>query len=158
MKAVSIAVLCTIPAVLGLGGLYWLTFAKDAHSFSRQLGRERRDAFAVHAVPLPERTIKIIGRTTAGLKIESADQDGSRLVAYVRNTGHLCIPYVQLHFKEIAPDGTVIASSSNFQDDVTAGLDAGERIELVADGVPEDNRAVTIQVWATGSPELPCGG
>lgn len=155
MRASSILMLAAVPATLALGASYWLLFAENTHTFSRQLNRESRDALAVHASPEPKAKIKIVARSSY-LRVEDADQYGSRLVAYIRNTGHTCVPYVMFHFKMLAPDGTVIASNSEYQDDTSGGLSPGQRIQMSFDDVSEDNRAVSIEVWASGAPELSC--
>lgn len=150
MKVSSIVGLAIVPVALALGALYWLFFVEDTHDFGRRLDREKRDAFAVHAVPAPKAKIIITMRPSLTLIVEGADQDGSRLVAYVRNVSHRCIPFVKLHFKETAPDGTVVAADEKYQDGVEGGISPGQRAEIIFDNVPEDNRAASIEVWASG--------
>lgn len=158
MKAISILIVSAVPAVLGLGGLYWLTFGERLHVDVHHSHQEDRAALAVKAEPLPVAKIdvRISARQSASFKIDQVDQDGSSLTLYARNVSHRCISYVEAHYLVLAPDDTVIANDATYQTDETSGLQPNQRYEFKFTAVPVDDRIKRIEVWVSGEPSLEC--
>lgn len=140
-----------IPAVLGLAALYWLSFGEGLHYFNRSLSQENRAAEWVGAKIKPRAPMKIEiqNMPDSQVIIDHASFDGGDLwIYYYSEHG---ARYIQFNWKEIAPDGTIVAASDGYPSVYGEGkspddLAAGERAELHLK-IDSDPRAVSIKLW-----------
>lgn len=145
-----------IPAVLGLAALYWLAFGQGLHYFQRTLSQESRAAEWVGAKIKPRAPMKIemVNQPDARVRIDHATFDGGDLWIYYYS--ELGASYIQFNWKEIAPDGTVVAAKENGYPSVYGEgqspneLAAGERAELHLK-INSDPRAVSIRLWMSAN-------
>jgi hypothetical protein len=142
-----------IPAVLGLAAIYWLAFGEGLHYFRRVLSQEKRHAEIVGARILPREPMKITIHHQLGesLTVDRAEIDGGDLWVYYKNTGASGVRGIQLTWRIVAPDGTVIKAGDRqyvsvySKNDAPDELDAGERGEAHFK-IPSDPRAVTLDL------------
>jgi hypothetical protein len=141
-----------IPAVLALAALWWLAFAEGAHSFRRLLSQEKRHAEIVGAAKLPKAPMKITVKNSRdeSLEIDRAEIDGKDLWIYYKNVGPGSVRAIQLEWRLIAPDGTVLKAEKGHvsiysENDAPDALDAGERGEAKYK-LPSDPRAVSLDL------------
>lgn len=149
MKASSWLGYSLIPAALAIGALYWLSFGQGLHYFQRELAQEKRRAEIVNATPLPTAPleIRLDERRDASLVIERAEIDGSALWVYLKNIGQQKKRFIQIHWKLIAPDGTVVKAGANYAS-LRGGpdeLEPGERAEVKLN-VDADPRATVLRL------------
>lgn len=121
-------------ALLGVGSIYWLTFAHGTHDFRRQLSQESRHAEVVGARPLPKAPIKITIRLhrNSPIVIDRIERDGDDTFVYYRNVTDSAHDYIKIMFMQHAPDGTIIGSSGGYASIYGDGpdhLEAGEKAE-----------------------------
>lgn len=157
-RASTIVSVAAVPAILALGGLWWLTFGERVHTDIRHGAQEDRAALAVKAERRPQNKIKVFvsDAQTSQFQIDTIDQDGGNITFYVRNVSHKCIPFVEAHYQSQAPDGTIVASDHEYQSDYSAGLRPHQRYEFTFTDVPEDDRVKQIEVWVSGNLDSPC--
>ena len=154
LKVTGISTLAywAIPAVLGLAALYWLAFAEGAHSFRRLLSQESRHAEIVGAKVIPREPMKITitNSRDAVVIVDRAEVDGKDLWVYYKNVSQGRIHGIELEWRLIAPDGTVLKSKLGYveiysENDAPDALDAGERGEAKYE-LPTDPRAVSLDL------------
>lgn len=154
MKPTSVLILAAVPAVLGIGAIYWLTFGEGLHSFDRQMATEsradqqiKRRAEIVKAVPLPAAPLKIIlsQKANATIRITRAEVDNGSGTIYWEHFGHLHECYLELHIKALAPDGTTISGDEKYTDDPDGGTDRGDKGEL-SFTYPADDRTAVVKL------------
>ena len=97
--------------ICAIAAVYWLFFAQDARQFGREVSQENRLASAVGAKPLPVEPLKIeIKENKRGCGVlESIELTDKGFISYIRNRCATRVN-VELHWKQIAPDGTVVNS------------------------------------------------
>lgn len=150
-RAAATVLYATIPAILGLGALYWLTFGQGLHAFDRLRTQEKRqDARSQRlaeyvAAPVPQTVpLKIIiGK--GPLRVDRAEVDEQHLTVYYSNhTGqHQC--YGMIDWKLKSPDETIIKSGGGYVENTEAGIDSGEHAEYQTD-FASDERAVSLTI------------
>lgn len=148
-KAVSIVLVSAVPAILGIGALYWLTFGERAHDFKKTLSQEDRRAVLVHAVPLPRAQLKIALDDSGGpVQMARVEFDGTDGVVYAVNNGRVRQCYLEAHTSLLSPDGTIIKGSEIYAPGAEGGLLKGDKVEIPFHIEP-DPRAAALRVHLT---------
>lgn len=128
-KGIGFFFMAAIPCVLGLAAATWLGVVVSDHDFSRQTSQEHRAADAVGEKTLPKAPLKIEIRNDPHrcVKVEDAHFDGDDLWVYTRRLCGSSQDYTEMHWREVAADGTVVRAgwTNNGFDD----MDIGQRTE-----------------------------
>lgn len=157
MTAAKILAIALVPAALGVGALYWLSFGEGIHRFdrtiaedNRSVAQEKRHNEVVHAVPLPVALINLTYRQNRAFEIRRMEINGNDLYIYIKNKTRICQDYVKLAWQQIAPDGTVIGSNETYLVAEQPGIQPGQSQEghVV---IEPDQRTVTIALSLTSS-------
>jgi hypothetical protein len=139
--------LSAVFVVLGSAAVYWLVFAEGLHSFRRDLRQESRHAEVVGAKPLPDApvVVEIIHKRQYCAAIDRAEIDGDDLTIWWHNGCKVSLTFLALVVKGKAPDGTVVAGSSDY---VLVGeiTEPGETREF-REKIAADPRVVKLQIW-----------
>ena len=143
--------LAAIPFVLGLAAIVWFSVWITGHNFNRQVTEEHRAADAVGEKVLPKGPMKITIRNNPRecVKVEDVHFEGDDLWVYSRRTCGNAGSYVELHWREITADGTVVKTgytNHDFND-----MDTGQRTEYKPYGFEVDPRAVELVISITGN-------
>lgn len=161
------AFLWAIPLILGLAASVWLGVWIDAHEFEHTLTQEQRAAVYVGAGNRPKSKVLVsilpsqprfslaYIKNEPCVPITKVDIDGSTLLMYARNDCKTRVTYLEWHWEEISPNGTVL--SQHYTKDCatpTMTRDTAECERAVNDDSYEpsmDERTATIRVWTVVS-------
>lgn len=122
IEGVSTFFYFSIPAILALAAVYWLVFTDGFITVRRGLIMDKRHNEIVGARKLPKSTIALVLTNTerSKLKIARAEIYGTNLTVWIRNdgdkpAGRIIGGYgsINLTWRSISPDGTVIGSDMN---------------------------------------------
>lgn len=120
IKGLSTFFLWSIPAALGLAAIYWLIFVRGFMEVRRGIVMDSRHNEIVGAKSIPRGAIQmaIVDVKPDGPVIERAEIVGSDLTVWVRNDGQRTvqgvIDAVEVEWKAIAPDGTIVSSGHGY--------------------------------------------
>jgi hypothetical protein len=136
---------------VGIGFGVWFGLLRDIHWFDREVSQEDRHAEIVGASPLPKERVRlVINRRHEGCAVaDRAEVDGDKLWVYYHNgcQSTISVGYdnvVDVIYKGIAPDGTVVSSSYE-QANWGTPLDPGQKIEF-AHTFEDDPRIATMEI------------
>jgi hypothetical protein len=148
-----------IPGAIGGGALIWLSFMSGCLDLQQQRTiAERMDnrVGIVTAKEEPKNPVKLVIQQRGCIRIDRAYMDasdrdypsesGGKLTVYLADHCTQTPSYYEWHWKEMAPDGTIIHDGwTNTEPTVP---EAGQTEEVTV-YLPDDNRVVTVVVWAT---------
>lgn len=145
--------LWSIPLVLGIAASVWLGVYIGIHDFHHQLTQEERAAVYTGAGSRPKSKIAVELMVRDCVQVVRADLDGSVLYLYAKNN-HCEKPltYVEYHWQELSPNGTVIHEGYTNQCS-TPSVD-GDIAECQFDEdhfreLPTDSRTDRIRAWTS---------
>ena len=144
--------LMAIPYVLGLAAMTWLGVYIGIHDFNHQLTQEERAAVYTGAKDRPTSKIAIEMKVKDCTKVTRGDIDGTTLVLYAINECHSGVGYMEWHWQEVSPNGTVI--HENYTNSCPIPRSNGEIAEctfsssiLAGPELPDDDRTSKVRVW-----------
>ena len=135
-----------IPAALAGAALMWLAFYTGVIDWTKTMRIEGRMDARVGVRGELTAPVDLIIRKTGCLQISRAFLDSGSMTAYTTNSCHAATGYWELHWNEIAPDGTVIHSGYTNQG---GSIEDSETREMKMD-LDDDSRTVKVVTWAQG--------
>lgn len=131
---------------LGLGASVWFGVYMGVHQFRRELSQEERAAIVVGAEVRPTEKIAVALSQSGCVRVTRADLDGRNLIIYTSNGCHRELTYVEWHWEELSPSGTVVHGGwTNWQ--CPAPRLPGDSAECRFDNIELDDRAASMRVW-----------
>ena len=150
IRYIGITYLWTIPLILGLAAAVWFGFYLNVHYFRRELSQEERAAIYVGAKERPKSKINIETPNHGIVKIDRVDLDGTAAMLYFHNSGTGVLTFLKASWTLISPDGTRMASGSDYIENINGPttLGPGEKGEAIFQGyqgIRIDSRTATIE-------------
>jgi hypothetical protein len=149
IKGLSTAALFTIPALLAVAAILWLSFGEEIHVFNRSVSQEKRHAEAVGAATLPTAPYSIVikNKPRECRVIDRAEIDGTDLWVYWHKNcsgTEFREGSDTIRWSLVSPNNTIIASGFEYTHvDPAIGQQAEFHTEIRA-----DPRAVAIELKA----------
>jgi len=135
-----------IPAALAGAALMWLAFYTGVLDWQKTRRIEGRMDARVGVRGELTAPVDLIIRKTGCLQVSRAYLDDGKLTTYTTNSCPSDSGYWELHWNQISPDGTVIATRyENWS--ASEGISSGATVEGTFD-LKEDSRTAKVIVWA----------
>lgn len=138
-----------IPAALAGAALMWFAFYTGIVDWTRVQRIEGRMDNRVGVNGQLTAPVDLIIRDKGCLHISRAFLDDGNLTAYLTNSCHQRLDYWEIHWNQVAPDGTTVSNGYNNHAGVhgATGIDDGETLELKEE-LTTDSRTVKVVVWS----------
>jgi hypothetical protein len=141
---IGIFFFAAIPAVLAGAALMWLAFYTGVIDWTKAQRIEGRMDARVGVHGELTKPVDLIIRKSGCLQVSRAFLDDGKVTSYTTNACHSEVGYWEMHWTQIAPDGTVIASG---YDNKMGQLEDGETLEFTQE-LRDDSRTAKVVVWA----------